>query len=133
MLQIPQAIVDAILAQALRESPDEACGLLAGAEGRAQRQYPLTNTDHSPEHFSIDPAEHFRVMKEARSQGLHILANYHSHPATPARPSVEDIRLAYDPNILSLILSLAEATPVLRAFRIRDGQVEPVEIIITEQ
>jgi proteasome lid subunit RPN8/RPN11 len=131
MIHIPQHIIDSIIAQARNELPDEACGLLAGSGNQAVKQYPLTNIDHSPEHFSFDPKEQFAVLREARTQGLQIVANYHSHPASPARPSEEDIRLAFDPNIVYLILSLQDIeNPVLKAFSIREGTVEPLQIII---
>ncbi|MDR2041781.1 MAG: M67 family metallopeptidase [Tannerella sp.] len=130
-IEIPQAIIDAIIRQARDELPDEACGLLAGIDTVVKKRFPLENTDHSPEHFSFDPREQFRVLKEARSEGLRILANYHSHPSTPARPSDEDIRLAYDPDILYLIASLASEPPVVRAFaRNVEGGMTPVEIKI---
>ncbi|MDR2691000.1 MAG: M67 family metallopeptidase [Dysgonamonadaceae bacterium] len=131
MIHIPQHIIDGVIAQARNELPDEACGLLAGSGNQAVKQYPLTNIDHSPEHFSFDPKEQFAVLREARKQGLQIIANYHSHPESPARPSEEDIRLAFDPNIVYLILSLQDAgNPVIKAFSIREGKVEPVKIII---
>ncbi|MDR1527964.1 MAG: M67 family metallopeptidase, partial [Dysgonamonadaceae bacterium] len=98
MIRISQSIMDGIVAQARKELPDEACGLLIGKGNEAIKQYPLTNIDHSPEHFSFDPKEQFAVLREARSQSLQIIANYHSHPESPARPSEEDIRLAFDPN-----------------------------------
>ncbi|MDR1981915.1 MAG: M67 family metallopeptidase [Tannerellaceae bacterium] len=128
MIEIPQQIIDAIIRQAYGELPDEACGLLAGTDGVVQAHYPLTNVDHSPEHFSFDPQEQFGVLKKARAQGLKIMANYHSHPSSPARPSDEDIRLAYDPNIMYLIVSLAEEAPVVNAFRIVNGTVENIRI-----
>ena len=128
MIRVPQHIIDGIIHQAKQELPNEACGYLVGKADEVSQQYPLTNTDHSPDHFSFDPAEQFDVLRSARNGGLEIVANYHSHPSTPARPSEEDIRLAYDPNILYFILSLAEATPVLKAFRIENGQVSQVEI-----
>jgi len=95
------------------------------------KQHALTNIDHSNEHFSFDPAEQFQVFRSARSEGLEILANYHSHPETPSRPSVEDIRLAYDPNILYLIVSLAAEVPVLKAFNIQNGisSEVPIEVV----
>jgi proteasome lid subunit RPN8/RPN11 len=129
MIAIPQAIVEGIVAQARSELPNEACGLLAGKAGEALAQYALTNVDHSPEHFSFDPREQFRVLREARAQGWQIIANYHSHPESPARPSEEDIRLAFDPNVIYIILSLQEKeNPVIKAFSIREGVVKPVEI-----
>jgi proteasome lid subunit RPN8/RPN11 len=128
MIVIPQAVMDGIIAQAQRELPNEACGLLVGSGSEVVRQYPLSNVDRSPEHFSFDPKEQFQVLREARAQGLQIIANYHSHPASPARPSEEDIRLAYDPNIVYVILSLQAAAPVAKAFAIKEGKVSQVEI-----
>lgn len=130
MIEIPQHIIDAIIKQAYNELPDEACGLLTGEGNSVRKQYALTNTDHSPEHFSFDPKEQFAVLKEARKDNLRIIANYHSHPATAARPSEEDIRLAYDPDITYIIVSLAEADTVIKAFSIRECMVQPVEIKI---
>ncbi|MDR3194420.1 MAG: M67 family metallopeptidase [Tannerella sp.] len=128
MIEIPQTVIDAIFRQAAEELPDEACGLLAGVDGVVKKSFPLENTDHSPEHFSFDPREQFRVLKEARAEGLKIIANYHSHPSTPARPSDEDIRLAFDPHIAYLIASLAGANPVIKAFAKTDDGMKEVEI-----
>jgi proteasome lid subunit RPN8/RPN11 len=129
MIRIPQSVIDGIIAQARNELPDEACGLLIGSENEVVKQFPLTNIDHSPEHFSFDAKEQFGVLKEARAQGLQIIANYHSHPESPARPSEEDIRLAYDPNIIYIILSLQEKeNPVIKAFFIKEGEVTEVGI-----
>jgi [CysO sulfur-carrier protein]-S-L-cysteine hydrolase len=129
MIKIPQHIIDGIIQQAKNELPNECCGLLVGVDNKVSEQYPLTNIDKSPEHFSFDPKEQFQVLREARAKGVAIIANYHSHPETPARPSVEDIRLAYDPNILYFIVSLAAEIPVLKAFRIQNGVSQEIEIV----
>lgn len=121
MIRIPTHIYDGIVVQAYSELPNEACGLLVGTDNVVIKQHALTNIDHSPEHFSFDPAEQFQVFRSARTEGQGIIANYHSHPETPSRPSIEDIRLAYDPNILYLIVSLASEIPVLKAFNIQNG------------
>ena len=131
MLRISQEIKDDILDQARNGLPEEICGYLAGTGGDVTRRFPLTNIDHSNEHFSFDPAEQFQVVREMRKAGLVILANYHSHPETPARPSEEDIRLAFDPNISYVIASLAAEIPDLKSFRIRNGEVEKEEIQFT--
>jgi len=107
---------------------NEACVCLAGKEGVITHFYRLTNVDHSPEHFSFDPAEQFQTVKDARSKGLQIFANYQSHPETPSRPSQEDIRLAFDPNISYLIISLAQKDADVKSFRIQNGTVEKEEI-----
>ncbi|MCD8193487.1 MAG: M67 family metallopeptidase, partial [Tannerellaceae bacterium] len=90
-----------------------------------------TNPPQSPEHFSFDPQEQFAAIRYARTAGLEIIGNWHSHPATPARPSEEDIRLAFDPQIHYFILSLAQEEPVLNAYRIINGAAGkiPVEVI----
>lgn len=128
MIRVPQHIIDAIFEQAYKELPNETCGLLAGTQAEVVKLFPMTNIDHSSEHFSFDPAEQFKVLREARAEGLQIIANFHSHPETPSRPSEEDIRLAYDPNILYFIASLAADIPVLKAFRIQNGKVTEEEI-----
>ena len=130
MMIIPRRIVDEIVEQARNELPDETCGLLFGDGDEVKKRFPMTNIDHSPEHFAFDPREQFQALREARREGLRIIANYHSHPETPARPSPEDIRLAYDPDIVYAILSLQDRdNPVLKAFEIREGKVAEVEIL----
>jgi [CysO sulfur-carrier protein]-S-L-cysteine hydrolase len=130
MIKISRNIIDAIIKQAYTELPNEACGLLVGKTNEVLHQYPLTNIDKSPEHFSFDPAEQFNVLREARAKELAIVANYHSHPSTPARPSEEDIRLAFDPNIVYIIVSLTENLPSVKAFRIQEGKSTEVQIEI---
>lgn len=131
-MKISRQAYNDLLAQARRELPDEACGYLLGAGDLAAENYPMTNADHSREHFSFDPREQFAAVRYARSRGVRIVANWHSHPSSPSRPSDEDIRLAYDPQIVYFILSLAEPEPVLRAFRIQNGAVTRLELEISE-
>lgn len=131
MLKIKQDIIDKIVAHGRTEAPLEACGYLAERDGLVCKHFELTNTDKSPVHFSMDPAEQFAASKECRNQGLKIRAVYHSHPETPARPSDEDIKLAYDPSLSYVIVSLAGSAPSIKSFIILKGVVEtePVEII----
>ncbi len=130
MLHIDKNIVAAITAQAEAGLPHEICGYLAGKDGRVTAHYELTNTDAAADHFSMDPQEQFAAVKDMREKGLTMLAVYHSHPETPARPSLEDIKLAYDPNISYVIISMATAEADIKSFHIKEGQVtaEPVEI-----
>jgi proteasome lid subunit RPN8/RPN11 len=131
MLKIKKEVVDRIVAQGRTEAPLEACGYLAEKDGVVCKHFELTNIDKSPVHFSMDPAEQFAAVKECRNQGLKIRAVYHSHPETPARPSDEDIKLAYDPSLSYVIVSLADAEPSIKSFTIQKGVVEhePLKII----
>ncbi len=130
-MKIPQHIVAAIYAQAAKEAPVEACGYLAGKGDEVCKHYPMVNVDHSAEHFSLDPKEQFAVIKQVRSEELDIIGVYHSHPATPARPSEEDIRLAHDPNISYVIASLADNQKTIKSFKIKNGTVgqENLEVL----
>ena len=128
MLQIEQHILDAMLAHGRREEPNEACGYLAAKDGVVICHFELTNIDAAPDHYSMDPKEQFATIRRTREEGLQLVAVYHSHPETPARPSMEDIRLAYDPDIIYVIVSLmASVTPVL-AYKIKEGEVVGVPL-----
>ncbi|MDR1724136.1 MAG: M67 family metallopeptidase [Tannerella sp.] len=134
MIEIPIKIIENIINQSVSELPNEACGMLTGTGEVVQDQYPMTNIDHSPEHFSFDPQEQFNVLKAARAKGRKIIANYHSHPSSPARPSEEDKRLAHDPKITYIIVSLADKEPVIKAFRKSiDGDMQVCEIVETSE
>lgn len=118
--------------------PNEACGLIGGEdteEGvRVIRQvYCLRNIDASDEHFSLDPAEQLSAVKDMRQHGWKPLGNWHSHPATPSRPSQEDIRLAYDSQASYLILSLEYTdAPSLNAFHVEKGKVRKEDLYILQ-
>ena len=134
VLKLKKSDYDKMLQHCKDGLPNESCGLLAGTvEGEVKtvtKIYLLTNIDASNEHFSMDPKEQFAALKDARANGVEIIGNFHSHPESPSRPSEEDKRLAYDPNIEYLILSLQEADhPVLKAFGIdKDKNVTIHEI-----
>ena len=128
MLTIPKTIIDAIIAHARRDFPLEACGILGGTEGVVSEHYPMANTDQSNEHFTMEPKEQFAVIKDLRAKGKEMVAIYHSHPETPARPSEEDIRLALTPGVSYLIVSLAGAVPEVKSYRIEGGVVTAEEI-----
>ncbi len=130
MLIIPQNIIDAVISHARQDFPLEACGMLGGADALVSEHYPMANIDKSNEHFTMEPKEQFAVVKDLRAKGKEMLAIYHSHPETPARPSEEDIRLALTPNVSYLIVSLAGARPEVKSFRIEGGAVTPEPIAV---
>ena len=80
----------------------------------------------------MDPKEQFAAIKDMRGLGLKLRGVYHSHPATSARPSAEDIRLAHDPDIMYVIVSLADKNPAVSAFSIHKGEVTPEHIEVLE-
>ena len=127
-MKVKKEIIDNIIAHAEGGAPLEICGYLASKDGVVIKHYELTNIDQSEDHFSFDPKEQFDTVKDARANGYDLCAVYHSHPVTPARPSQEDIRLAYDPNISYVIVSLADGGQDVKSFKIKDAQVTPEDI-----
>lgn len=139
-----------ILDHAEKNVPEEACGLIAGTIADEQdaydqdgtgihpvkhieKVYLLENKDHSNEHFTLDPKDQLTAIKDMRANGLVPLGNWHSHPASPSRPSAEDKRLAYDEKASYLILSLQNKNhPVLQSFHVQNKQTEVIveELIV---
>jgi proteasome lid subunit RPN8/RPN11 len=137
---LPPSMRDAIVAQARAELPNEACGLIIGdrpaAEGgQAIRYEPARNKAASPFRYEVDPKDLLRLTIAADDADHMFWGIVHSHTHTPARPSPTDIGLAFYPDALYLLVSLApeEADPVtgqesLRAWRIVNGRVHEVVI-----
>lgn len=135
MIKLTKSDFKKILAHAVKELPDEACGLIAGTvEGgdkEIEKVYLLTNIDHSNEHFSLDPKEQLEAIKDMRKNGFVPLGNWHSHPESPSRPSEEDKRLAFDSKASYMILSLMDReNPVLNSFKITGDTAEKEELVI---
>lgn len=128
MLTITQDIIDEIVNHSRREAPLEACGYLAAQNGIVCKCIAMKNIDGSPVHYAMDPAEQFAAVKNCREAGLTILGVYHSHPETAAYPSAEDIKLAYDPDLSYVIVSLAKETPDIQSYRIKKNEVFPEKI-----
>jgi proteasome lid subunit RPN8/RPN11 len=129
-LVLTESVYERLLEAARRAAPLEACGLLGGTDEAATAFYELTNADSSGEHYSMMPEEQFAAVKDMRAKGIGMLAIWHSHPASPARMSAEDLRLAYTPDIVYVILSLADpGKPDLRGFVVNDGAASEVVLI----
>ena len=135
-LHLTNEQAEEMIRHARREYPNEACGLLAGKDGRVEEVYQMTNAEHSPVTYRLDPEEQYRTFTEIEEEGWELLAIYHSHSHSPAYPSATDLELAFYPDSLYLIISLADrARPSIRAFRIVEGVIEEerVEITLSEQ
>ena len=137
MLFMSREDYDKILEHCKEGLPNESCGLIGGVREadckHIKKVYLLTNIDASNEHFSMDPKEQLKAIKDMRANGLELLGNFHSHPESPSRPSEEDKRLAYDSKVNYLILSLMDIEhPVLNAFNIDENKnVTKEELVIS--
>jgi proteasome lid subunit RPN8/RPN11 len=121
-MELVAALEAEVVAHARACLPEEACGLVAGKDGRAARILPMRNLDRSASTYRLDPVEQLAAFDEIEREGFELLAIYHSHPSGPAEPSDLDRRLAFYPDARYLIVSLADpGRPEVRAFRIADG------------
>jgi hypothetical protein len=66
----------------------------------------------------MDPEIHLSTMREIRGLGLELTGAYHSHPRTPAVPSVRCGELAAYRESVHLIVSLAALEPEVLCYRI---------------
>ena len=129
-MRIARALLDEIVEHARAEAPNECCGIVAGRDGHATRVFRARNAFESPLRYEVHPQDLLRITTAIDEAGEEVAAIYHSHVASPAYPSQTDVNLAVNwPDPSYLICSLAEpGTPDLRAFTIRDGAVEEVEL-----
>jgi len=130
VVYISRALVGEMIHHALAGRPNEACGMLAGQGQRAVKFYPAVNSEASPVRYLMEPRDQLQIMQDMEEHNWDLLGIFHSHTRSPAYPSQTDVSLAYYPDALYLIASLAdEAHPVVRAYHIVDGQIreEPIE------
>ncbi len=137
VLRIPREVVDAMVAHAKRDHPDEACGVVAGPEGsdRPERFVPMLNAASSPTFYEFDPTDLLRLYREMDDRGEEPVVVYHSHTATEAYPSRTDVNLAMEPRAHYVLVSTREHGnsdgPVeLRSYRIVDGVVTEEDVVV---
>jgi len=121
-----------MIEHAKRESPLECCGILGGRDKTVERAFELQNAEKSPTRYSMSPSEQLRVFEEMEKESLEMIAVYHSHTHTIPFPSETDVKLAFYPDISSVIISLKdEKDPVVKAFQISKEAIYLEEIEVT--
>lgn len=126
-------MLDAVIAHARRDHPDECCGIVAGSGGVATRVVPIRNAERSPTGFVFDPAEQLQVWRSLDDADEDLLVVYHSHTMTEAYPSRTDVRWsANTPGTSWLLVSTRSEDAEIRSFRIEDGVVVEEELVVTD-
>ncbi len=136
MLTISAELRSKILAHALADHPDEACGVIAGPAGsnRPERFIPMLNAERSPTFYRFDSLEQLRVWRELDDRDEEPIVIYHSHTATEAYPSRTDISYASEPAAHYVLVSTGDAqAPEFRSFRIVDGVVTEEDVVIAPE
>ena len=134
MLVIRVDLVEAMVAHARADHPDEACGVLAGPEGsdRPERHVAMVNAERSPTFYRFDAQEQLKVWRAMDDADEVPVVIYHSHTATEAYPSRTDVSLAAEPDAHYALVSTRDpGRDEVRSYRIVDGVVteEPVTIV----
>jgi [CysO sulfur-carrier protein]-S-L-cysteine hydrolase len=134
VLVIRADLVEAMVAHARADHPDEACGVLAGPEGsdRPDRHVAMVNAERSPTFYRFDAQEQLKVWRAMDDADEVPVVIYHSHTATEAYPSRTDVSLAAEPDAHYVLVSTRDpGQDEVRSYRIVDGVVteEPVTIV----
>jgi [CysO sulfur-carrier protein]-S-L-cysteine hydrolase len=135
VLELRRDLLDAVVAHARRDHPDEACGIVAGPAGsdRPERVVEMTNAERSPTFYRFDSQEQLRVWREMDDRDEEPVVIYHSHTATEAYPSRTDVSLAQEPGAHYLLVSTrADDEVEIRSYRIVDGEVNEEEVRVLE-
>jgi [CysO sulfur-carrier protein]-S-L-cysteine hydrolase len=131
VLTIARDVVDAIVAHARRDHPDEACGIVAGPAGsdRPERFVPMLNAAMSPTFYEFDSGDLLRLYRDMDDRDEEPVVIYHSHTATEAYPSRTDVSYASEPGAHYLLVSTREpALDEVRSYRIVDEVVTEEEV-----
>jgi [CysO sulfur-carrier protein]-S-L-cysteine hydrolase len=136
MLTISAELRSKVLAHALADHPDEACGVIAGPAGsdRPERFIPMLNAERSPTFYRFDSMEQLRVWREMDARDEEPVVIYHSHTATEAYPSRTDISYASEPDAHYVLVSTRDVgQPELRSFKIVDGAVTEEDVVVAPE
>jgi len=121
---------DQMLGHVISWLPEEACGLLAGTEGRVTAVLPVENAEHSPVRFRMDPEQQVRALQEIEEQDLILLAIYHSHPTGPTGPSLTDLTEAAYPGVCHVIWSRRGKEWLARAYVLESGEGREILLVV---
>jgi proteasome lid subunit RPN8/RPN11 len=111
--------------------PLEACGLLAGKNGRVDSTLGISNEERSPVRFRMEPRAQWRAFQRFEAAGLDLVGIYHSHPNGPDHLSPTDIAEALYP-VTQVIWFRVNGRWQSRAFKILGGEVTDVTLEFLE-
>jgi len=140
MLRVSRALHQQVTAHCQRQSPKEACGILAGHRmpqpgqaGDVVAVYPMTNVEDSAIGYAMDPKEQLALERTMRDRSQRLLGIYHSHTATEAYPSSVDVSLAISPDLSYVLVSLKDRnTPDFKSYRIDGMTIVPEAVVIDD-
>ncbi len=128
-MQFPSVLRDEIVAHAMRDAPNECCGVVAVRDGVAETVHPLENVAASPLRFEVDGMALHHLMTAIEDGGAQLGAIYHSHTRSAPYPSQTDINFATGwPGTEWVIVGTKAPAPEVRSYLIDAGTVTEVEL-----
>ena len=118
-----------MIEHAVKELPNECCGVLLGKNNTIERVIPMRSIPPSPDAYFMDPSQQVDVYTEMEKLGETLLGIYHSHPKGPLQPSGADLQLAFLPDAVYFIVSLENrGNPEIGAFMLKEGKFKEIKI-----
>lgn len=114
MIKISKIQLDQIIYEATTSYPSECCGLLVGNTSDhlhiINNIVPSTNILRSRGNdcFEIDPQDRINLERNLRGTTDNVIGHFHSHPNSSNTPSKIDLEMAYEPEMIWLIVSVIE-------------------------
>ena len=132
-MQISRSLLDPIVEHAVRDAPNECCGIIATRDGVASTVHALENVVASPFRFEIDGLTLMRLIDEIEDGGEELGAIYHSHTRSAPYPSQTDLNFAaLWPGVEWLIVGVSKnADPEVRSFLVSGGTIADAELEVT--
>lgn len=128
-MQIAPELLDRIVAHALRDAPNECCGVVGVRDGAAVSVHPAENIAASPFRFEIEGIVMLRLLDELEDAGAAPGLIYHSHTRSEPYPSQTDVNFAKNwPGWQWLIVGTAAGAPEVRCYAIEEGQVRELSL-----
>ena len=132
-MQIARPLLEQIVEHAVRDAPNECCGVVASRNGAATAVHAAENLAASPFRFEIDGLTLMRLIDEIDDGGEELVAIYHSHTRSQPYPSQTDVNFAaLWPGVEWLIVGvLKDGEPEVRSYLIEDGAIRDAELEVT--
>ena len=115
---------------AKKESPLEACGLLAGKGRESQAVIQIPNLLASPTAYRMSEPELVNTIWAIEKKGWGLLAFFHSHPSGPPIPSPTDLEEYHYGEIPQIILGVTEKTWQLAAYTLTHKAYSEIPVSI---
>lgn len=128
-MQVPPALLDLVVEHAVRDAPNECCGVVAVRDGVAEAVHPLENLAASPLRFEVDGMALHHLLTDIEDGGAQLGAIYHSHTRSAPYPSQTDVNFAAGwPGTEWLIVGTKGPEPEVRSYLIDGGTVTEVPL-----